>query len=142
MTEEQRAVLLGEIEKLLEAKESCAYFLAVRINALRESGMSADDINDSLNELVGRQVFKQRGQVTKYAVWGRMPDTDGVQQLGITRAYALREKHGWLEDAQRAADPTDSYTWCAFDAEWLGKLPPEEREWCQCPVCDHRHPKK
>jgi hypothetical protein len=58
--------------------------------------------------------------------------------------YALRDKQplGWEQKALDAADPTTAYTWAAFDADVLGKLPPEEvGEKCCCPACGKLHNK-
>lgn len=130
-----RQEAIEQIATYAAYKEASDYYIAVGAAALSDAGCTSAEVMQTVAEhYEGRTPLTTPAQVTKYVAWGHMPDEPHIKALGVTRAYSLRTVDGWEADAKRAADPTDSYTWQAFDADHLGKVPASEKAYGICPV--------
>lgn len=139
--ESQAAELLATIREMDDYRTSSGYYIGRAVAGLLDLLGDRKAVTEMvLSEL---KVKLNSSQVSKYAAYGKLPDDPATRKLSLTRAYELarQQTDGWQEDALRAADPTDPYTWSAFDADWLGKVPPEEVPMCVCPDCGKLHRK-
>lgn len=137
--EHEIADLLSTIRDMDDYRTASGYYLGRAVSEL----LALLGDRKAVAEIVMSElkVKLNPSQISKYCAWGSLPDSPAAKKLSLTRGYEVGRKSltGWEGAALRASDPTDPYTWSAFDADILGKLPPEEKPLCVCPTCGRLH---
>jgi hypothetical protein len=134
VSDPQAAALLAQIREYEDYRTSATYYIGQAVCGLLDLGLTRKEVIQQVQEEL--QVKLDSPRITNYLAYRSLPDCPATRKLTLSRVYALRDKQplGWEQKALDAADPTTAYTWAAFDADVLGKLPPEEKPWRPCPV--------
>ena len=96
--------------------------------------------------LEDESIYRKAPMVTKARAWARLRDCPAVKAMRQARGYAVarlgyEDQEAAIAFAQDVLD--GKQTWAAFDAEFLGKVPMEEREDVHaCPECGKLHVRK